>query len=116
MAKRIAGQLFGEFFDKIGALGSRTDKAHIALDYVYQLRQLIDKVIAQKLARFGNARCVVHPVGVARAIGHGAEFVYLKDLTVFSNSILAENGWAAGIELYCDGYDEHNGPQQQKRC
>jgi len=34
-------QIFQIIFNKHGSLGARTDKAHLALKDVYQLRQLI---------------------------------------------------------------------------
>ena len=44
----------------VGFDGARTDDAHLALEYVPELRNLIERSLAQKLANLGNTWIVVN--------------------------------------------------------
>src|SRR5581483_9473326 len=41
MAADVVGNLFGQLFNKVRALGTRADKAHVTLQHIENLRQLI---------------------------------------------------------------------------
>ena len=84
---------------------SDSNDAHIALQDVPQLGQLIEAGLADKLAHTGNARVVldlehgtIHLVLIQQIVqfclcigAHGAELIELEGLAVAADALLAEN-------------------------
>ena len=50
MPNRVERDLLGQHCDEFGALGTRADKAHFALQHVQELRQLVDAGASQEPA------------------------------------------------------------------
>ena len=107
--------------DLAGDLGPRSDQAHVAEQDVEELRQLVDGVAAQPLARLGDPRVVLHLeqqgalAELALQLGdqglgvddHGAELEAAELLAVAPDPGLAEEDRAAVVGLDPDrGEDE----------
>ena len=109
MLYHIAGDLLLELLHEEGQLRPGADEAHVALEDVEELGQLIHRALADQGAEPGLA--VVHvfaPAGVFAAVHpHGAEFVHVKVLFVLAHTLLPENDGTGGGQLHADGGDQH---------
>ena len=68
--------------DEVGSLGARADEAHLPLEDVDELRDLVDAVPSQKTADRGDARVVLlgehRAAGLLRVLDHGAQLVHAE--------------------------------------
>src|ERR1700684_2065730 len=96
-------------------IGTRPNKAHVAYQYVEQLRQLINFVSPQESSDIRNPR-VVLPGGYALAFGinaHGAEFPHRKRLAVLPDSNTLVEGGAFRIQSNRRSNYQKNRRQEQ---
>lgn len=113
VAVGVLGILRGELLDEVRALGARADEAHVAVEDVPDLRQLVEAGGADEGADARDARVVVGRelrAGVLLGVdAHRAEFVDLVGLTKTASANLAVESWAAVLELDSDGNRHHEG-------
>lgn len=95
------------------ALRARTDKAHLALEHVPQLRELVQMVLAQETPHTGQtfvalpaAQC--RPAVRLRRGDHGTELVERENLPVIAHTFLPEDGFPAVLALYGDVDDQEH--------
>lgn len=114
MAIGVFGVLLFELFDEEGPFRSGTDKAHVAVENVEDLRQFVQAGSADEFTDFGNARVVVCcQLGTGIFFGidaHGTEFVDFIFLAEAADTNLAVEGRSTVAEL--DGQGNGNGERQ----
>ena len=102
VAVGVLGVLRGELLDEVRALGARADEAHVTVEDVPDLRQLVEA---------GGARVVVgRELRAGEFLGvdaHRAELVDLVGLAEATGADLAVEGRAAVFELDGDGDGHH---------
>ena len=111
MAFVVAGHLFPQPLDNLGALGPRTYQTHLSPQDVQQLGQLIDPVAAQIAADTRDSGVAWdRPSRAAVGFGvpsHGAELEHPEWRTVQAQSALAVENRARRIEPDGYGRDRH---------
>ena len=118
MAVGVLGVSLGELLDEVWALGARADEAHVAVEDVPDLRQLVEAGSADKGADARDARIVVGRelrAGVFLSIdAHRAEFVDLVRLAEAAGADLAVEGRAVVLKLDGEGDERHEGQRDDK--
>lgn len=118
VAVGVLGVSLGELLDEVWALGARADEAHVAVEDVPDLRQLVEAGSADKGADARDARIVVGRelrAGVFLSIdAHRAEFVDLVRLAEAAGADLAVEGWAVVLKLDGEGDERHEGQRDDK--
>ena len=102
------------------ALGPRADDAHVALEDVDELGQLIQTAFSDNAADGRDARVILAGGEACDAVllgvdTHGTELDDLEYLSVYRESLLLIEHGAAVIDLDGDGGDQHQGGQQNQR-
>ena len=109
-----------EFHDRIivshelvGLDGTRADDAHLALEHVPELRNLVERGLTQKLADLGDARIIIHFVlgfplldllgsqvlfDLVRPHHHRTQLVDVNGCTITPNTALLVDGLAWLVE------------------
>ena len=109
----IKGDDFLELVDKIAPLGPGAHEAHVVLEHVEELRQLVDARLADDPAHARNAGVVFGgPFGDARfrVLAHGAELDQLELPAVLAHPALEIKDRARRIE-----FDRQGGKQHDRR-
>lgn len=118
VAVGVLGVLRGELLDEVRTLGARADKAHVAVEDVENLRQLVKARRADEGPDFRDARVVVRRELRARVFlgvdAHRAEFVDLVGLAETARADLAVERGAVVLELDGEGRDNHKGQREDK--
>ena len=98
----------------IGHLRPRADEAHVPLEDVEKLRQLVKAQLADEAAKARFARIALHtPARILRVRdAHAAEFVHLKDLFFPAHALLTEDDRPGAAQLHADGDRKHDGRGQ----
>ena len=101
----------------VGNLRARTDQAHISLQHVQKLRQLIQRKLPHPCTEMGPARITV---GTPRRILflvdiHGAKFVHEKPFLALSHPFLSENHRSGRGQLHPSRTDRHHRQKNQKQ-
>ena len=111
VAVGVLGVSLGELLDEVRALGARPDEAHVAVEDVPDLRQLVEAGGADEGADARDARVVVSRelrAGVLLGVdAHRAELVDLVGLAEAAGADLAVEGRAAVLELDGEGDGDH---------
>ena len=107
----VQGDLLLELPHIVGHLRPGTHQAHVPLEDVEELGQLVDGQLPQDGAKPGLA--VVHvpaPAGVlVRVDPHGAELVHFEELFVPAHPLLPEDHRPGGGQPHPDGRGQHDG-------
>lgn len=118
VAVGVLGVLFRELLDKVRTLGARADKAHVAVEDVPDLRQLVEAGRADEGPDFRDARVVVRRELRARVFlgvdAHRAELVDLVGLAEAACADLAVERGAVVLELDGEGRRGHEGQREDK--
>lgn len=111
VAVGVLGIFRGELLDEVRTLGARADKAHVAVEDVPDLRQLVEARRANEGTDFRDVRVVVRRELRARVFlgidAHRAEFVDLVGFAKAARAYLAVERGAVVLELNRDGRGEH---------
>ena len=105
------------FGSQFGTLGTGTDKGHISLQNINNLRQFVEVDAAQDLAHRGDSVVILPGHAVLRlCIGyvHTAEFIHLEYFSVLCQAILEEEYRAAIANFDANGNDQNNGACQNQ--
>ena len=97
MAFIVIGNLLAECLHKKRPFRPRPDKTHVATDYVNELRQLVQAVLAEDLPDARDARIGFNgPLGAIGFgfAGHGAELEDLETSATPTHALLAVNDCA----------------------
>lgn len=118
VAVGVLGVFLRELLDEVRALGARADEAHVAVEDVKNLRQLVEARRADEGPDFRDARVVVRrelrPRVFLGVDAHRAEFVDLVGLAETARADLAVKRGAVVLELYGKGRDGHKGQREDK--
>ena len=100
MTIRVARNVTGEGLDQPGLLRPGPDQAHVAAQYIHELRYFIQPGLAQPAAQAGDARVIGlrKGGGAALACMHGAKLPDAKRLPVAAGPPLAEEGGAGRVQ------------------
>src|SRR3984957_7954027 len=103
---------------QVRQLGPRSNQTHVAAQYVDQLRQLIEFVLAQEPPEPGHPG--VAPLGEAGPVflcvdRHGSELENGKEDTIASDALLTEDHRAWSLVAEEHGREQEQGPEEQKR-
>ena len=112
MAQAVIGDVLLELLHEGHAFGTGTDEAHVALDDVPDLGQLVDAHLADELAHAGHAGVVGGGPDGAVLFGvgtHGAELVDREFLFIQAHAILTVDDRARRFQTDQQGGDEHDG-------
>lgn len=120
-SRAIERNLALQLANELRTLGARADHAHLTLDDVPRLRQLIDTSLADEAPHARDAVVILGgPFGLAIALGvlpHGTKLHHLELFAMQSHAILRVEDRARGIQL--DGErnegqaDEEDNAEQQ---
>ena len=95
---------------------TRSDQREVSAQHIEELRQLVDRGLANEPSDLGHARIALgHDDaggGVALVGVHRAELEDLDDLVVEAVALLHEKDRPLGIKLDGDGGGNHDRPQQ----
>src|SRR5271156_3574130 len=108
----------------------RPHNAHIPLQHIEQLRQLVEAVLAQEPADPGDPWVVLHLEENAGALvlgsefsfgllgiqHHGAELVAGEDRALLADPLGDIKHWAPVLEADCNGHRDHNRSSGDQRC
>ena len=102
--QRVGGVDVHDLVHEEPALGARADEAHLALEHVPQLRELVQMVLAQETPHAGQPPVVRTAAQRRTAVGfrrgdHGTELVQREGLPMIAHTLLSENGLAAVLPL-----------------
>ena len=113
----VVRYLFLQLLDKIGALGARPDKTHLAAKHIEHLRQLVDAQLANDITHARDARIVgLRPDGLAVALriaAHAAKFQHIEGQAVASHPLLLVKHGAAVFQADAHGRHQHHGQRRQ---
>ncbi len=121
----MAGLVLHDF---AGDGGTRSDDTHVATKDIEELRQLVERILAENAAEPGDARIIgdleehavtlvhVHDFGATlfRIAHHGAELVAAEDATLFADALGGVEDRSMGLKLDGDGDDDEKGRKNQK--
>src|SRR2546426_8083892 len=103
MTEGVVGNLFIQRLHEKCALGSRSNQAHLSLQYVDHLWNLIDSHFADNFSHSCYPRIILRsPDRTAislRAFTHRAKFVYGKEFVVLPHSFLTIKDGAGTIQF-----------------
>src|SRR5262249_30855878 len=112
MAHAVERDLMGELLDEARPLRPRANEAHLALQHVDELRQLVNPRAAEKPPDAGHARVVDRgPFRLAvrlRLADHAAELQQPELLTPRADALLAVDDWGPALERDCQRGDHHD--------
>src|SRR5208283_1155237 len=97
--KIVVRNLLPEPFDKLGTLRARTNQPHLAFEHIPQLRNFVEPCGSQEASDGGNSRILIVSPGSTCirlcVCPHGAKLVAVKNLIVFSDTLLVveEPSW-----------------------
>lgn len=106
----VQGYLLLELVHKVGQLRPGAHQAHVPLEHVEKLGQLVDGEFADEGAEPGLPGVGVGaPSGVRGGVHpHGPELVHIKGLFVQTHPLLPEDDGAGGAELHPRGGKQHH--------
>lgn len=99
----VARIVLHDLVDEELALGTWSDEGHVAEEDIPELRKLVEVMIAQELARLGEAavtlgarelRTLVLGIGA-----HGAELIHVERTAKATNALLLVNGGSIVVAL-----------------
>ncbi len=97
---------------------TRADQGHVALEHVYELRQLVEAGLAQEAADARHARVIASRLRhhrVVRRIGrHRAELEHGDRIVVEAEARLAEEHRPLAVELDGEGDQQHQRREEQQ--
>ncbi len=113
MTQHVARDRAAERLDEARLLGAWAHQAHVAHEHVPQLRQFVERQLAQRAAERRAARIVLHRPARARHLGvgaHAAELDHAEPAAVQAHALLRVEHGAARIQSH-----EQRQQQQQRR-
>ncbi len=118
MTIHVEGDLPLELIDEGALLRPRPNQAHVPLEDVEELRQLVDAQLADHLAHPGDAHVAILSklcTGLLRILAHAAELVDAKILVALPHPVLQEHHGPRALQLDEDGRHQHQGGEQRDR-
>ena len=98
MPGRVGGHTLRYLVDVILALRTRADYAHVTLNDIPELRQLVDAVLAQETSYSSHTRVFVAgelwSIVLLGILHHRAEFVDVERHIMIAHTFLAVEHWA----------------------
>ncbi|MNH09143.1 hypothetical protein D3C79_685870 [compost metagenome] len=110
MAIHIKGDLPLELVDKGTLFRPRPNQAHVPLEDIEELRQLIDAQLADHLAHAGDTHVTVLgelSSSLFRVLAHAAELIDTKIFIPLADTILQEHHGTRALQLYQHSRYQH---------
>ena len=113
MLHHVEGDVLFELLHKKRQFRPGPHQAHLALEYIKELRELVQGALSQERAEFCFPHVPVRgPAGVLSGIdAHGAEFIHVKGFFVPADPLLSEDDRSGRGQL-----DAYGARQHDRRC